>query len=838
MKGKGWKKALPLLLLIFALTGCGGNLEQVTIKDYKVHSMDGLAEAENIDFLKAEIRKSADVKLENVDGTYARSIYLVKDEEYAKSLGYSLENMKETGFVIANREEAIYLLAPTGEGLNRASAYFSRNYVQEDGSLTLEKGDYYVENGKQLKTEVSIGETPIEEYVIAYSDKKALKACQEMQYYVQQTNGTVLDIVSAEKAEEKRIRLSLDESLPEGSGSCQISDGEVTLFAGSAKELQEEVYLFLNTYLGWMNAGEEDACISNVASAIHVPQEVLPKESWIEEREAIITLWNINYSRGAYLDSDVSLKNNLIDYSEEQIYEYVKMLKYCGFTGIQVTEMCSTWAGVGTYEASHEKIRMFADAAHSLDMKFTLWVWGSEFADNGWVDDEVIIGYFDKGYTFETPRVIETFENYYSRYAELADCCDRVIGHYYDPGNLHTAEDIAFFAKMLKDKFQAVNPDIDFGISCWVDVYDKNVFVRELGTDITLYECGHHDREDAYVPFRTQVSSFGCRLGTWAWNTCEMEIDQLAQMNFNLEIIRSVYQTARKYDYIAKPSYWSEMDSYHVLNAFSLYCAGQLLINPDTESEVIYEELSTAAVGPEYAEAFAEMLSIIQDARSGYTWDTYFWSNENYILKSDAYPAEEILARCNEVLPVLEEMIEKDVESYTMPFPIPLQDVLRMMQPHMVQIRDFAEFRIALAQLEADYAQGLDVQVLNDRLYEISEPIKDYNCIIGAWGQIEARAQYEMVMEFCKNAGVEVPMHVNFQEDRKKRIVAQLISYQKELEEPYLLDKPYYQLGLAYGPEETNRLVQELVDEGFFIRTEDDKVYLKDWENYKYNFDS
>ena len=81
-------------------------------------------------------------------------------------------------------------------------------------------------------------------------------------------------------------------------------------------------------------------------------------------------------------------------------------------------------------------------------------------------------------------------------------------------------------------------------------------------------------------------------------------------------------------------------------------------------------------------------------------------------------------------------------------------------------------------------------------------------------------------------------MHASFQEQRKQRIVAQLVVYQKELDEPYILRTPYYQLGLAYGQEETDRLVQELVDEGIFIRTEDGGVYLEDWENYKYHFDS
>jgi len=695
-----------------------------------------------------------------------------------------------------------------------------------------------MEQEVNAKSGIYVGEVPIKEYTITYSHKSIRPICEELQFYIERTSSDSLPILSQKKVEEKGIRIQLDKGLGKDEGEITIDDGEIYIAAGSEGELYEQVYLFINTYLGWMKAGTEDACISSTASEIHIPTQVAEREAWMEEREAIITLWNVNYSRGTYLDSDVSLKVNIIDYSEAQLYEYVKMLKYCGFTGIQVTEMCSTWAGVGTIEACHEKIKMLANAAHSLDMKFTLWVWGSEFADNGWVDDEVTYEYLNGDFTFNNPAALACFEKYYDIYARLAPYCDRVIGHYHDPGNANTTEEIAFYAKMLKDKFLAINPDIDFGISCWVDIYDKKYFVEQLGQDITIYERGERDDENTYVGFRSLIAALGCRLGTWAWNTCEMEIDQLAQMNFNMEIIRSVYQTARQYDNIMKPTYWSEMDSYHVLNVFSLFCAGQLLIDPDTESDVLYDRISTAAVGPEYAQDFAEMLSIIQDARSGYSRDTFFWSKEEYILKSDAYPAESLIERCNRVLPILEKMIEEGVESYTLPLPIPLQDVLRLMQPHLAQIRDYAKFRVALAELEADYERGVDVAELESRLYEISEPIKNYNCIIGAWGQIEARAQFEMVTEFCKKTGMEVPRHASLVEERKDRILAQIISNQKELEVPYYCYAPYYQFGLAFGAEETARLVEEMVEEGLLVRAEDGSVYLENWENYKYHFDS
>ena len=698
--------------------------------------------------------------------------------------------------------------------------------------------EVHVESEAIPKKQVYIGQTPVSSYKISYASNGAAPACNELKYYIQQTSGDVLDVVPHRRAGEYFINLDMNRKLGKGNKDFKIVDGQVYISAGDKEALLDAVYLFIDTYLGWAKAGEEDAHISSIAGVINVPENVTVQTPWIEEREAIVCLWNINYPRGIYLNEDVSVKNNILDFNDDQIYEYVKMLKYCGFTGVQVTEMCSAWAGVDNYETVHDLIRTFAEAAHSLDMKFTLWVWGAEFEGYSWVDNSVTYAFDEYTYQHLNPKVVDTFEKYYSIYAELADCCDRVIAHYYDPGNLFTAETVGFFAKMLKDKMHAINPEIDFGVSCWVDVFEKDRLVEIIGNDVTLYESGHHDRQSDYTAFRTQVASMGCRLGTWAWNTCEMEIDQMAQMNFNMDIIRTVYHIARNYDTIMKPSYWSEMDSYHILNVFSLYCAGQMLINPDIPSEELYENISTAAVGEEYAAAFAQMLSLIQDARSGNSWDQYWWASENYILKSDAYPAEDILSRCELYIPVLQEMIDKGIEANTLPLPISLNDVLRLMLPHLRQIQEFAEFRIALAQLEEEYAAGASISTLTRKLEKISDPIKPYNTVIGVWGQIEARAQMEMITAFCEKTGVPRPATDVLDEQRKGYIYSQLVTLQKSnQQEPYVASTPYYQWGIAYGVEETERLVEEMVQEGLLIRKRDGSVYLADWENYSYHFD-
>lgn len=807
-----------------------------TIKDYRINAVcvQNMPDAEA--FLKERVKELYDIRLSTTtDEARGHQIYLISDEAYAERIGYKLSEIRD-GFLIANFYESLYILSASEKGVERAISYFVNNMIDDYGRITLDVGEKYVNDGTLLKRDVTIGDTFIGEYDISYDDGKILEVCERLNYYVQQTGNVRLNVVSKEKAGNNQIYLLTDAGLQDGEKIITIENGQVQIKASDIESLYEGVYLFANTYLGWMNAGTERERISNVASEIHIPEEAVWQEAWIEEREAIITLWNINYNRGFYLNGDTTLENSIMDFSEAQLYEYVKMLKYCGFTGIQITEMCSAWAGHGGYEAVHDKIRILADAAHSLDMNVTLWVWGAEFTGYGWVDNSVT---YDKGayeFAYQNPEVAETFEKYYAIYAELADCCDRLIGHFYDPGQLSTAEDIAYFSRVLRDKFKAINSEIDFGISCWVDAYDKDVFVRELGNDITLYESGHHDKEGDYITFRNYVVDKGCKLGTWAWNTCEMEIDQLAQMNFNMDIIREVYQTARQYDEICKPSYWSEMDSYHVLNVFSLYCAGQMLINPDIEEDVLYQKISEATVGKEYAQAFTELLRILQDARSGSSWESYWWKSENYILKKDDYPAQEILNRCNQYIPVLEEMIEKEVEANTLPLPVSLHQLLSMMRPHLEQIRAFAQFRVAFAEFLQEYEQGMDMALAQTRLYALATPIDSYNCIIGTWGQIEARAQREMVEAFCNRTGVELPVYGYYDKQRKDFIYAQIVMYQKGQTEPVEIAAPYYQYGFAYGVKETNRLIEEMVLEGLLIRTERGTVYLADWNNYIYHF--
>lgn len=756
---------------------------------------------------------------------------LGKDE--INALGYDCERINGNSFMIARMGNGLYLMADNQNALKMAVRVLLKDYVDDDGNLLIKQDEEYLDLEDEVSDICGPEGTLLSQYSIVKDTKVSDSTANLLAYYVQMSTG--VSPVVTDQTDGAAIELGIDATIQNHSISFEY--GDIILTGRDEEELKKAILVFANYSLGIDFAGTDREKRSSIYRVSKLPSKYEEEETpWIEQREPIITLWNTNYSRGIFLNDSTSLKTDIMSYSDEQLFNYVRMMKYCGFTGIQATDMCSAWAGAGNYELVHERLRLLADAAHAMDMKFTLWVWGAEFTGYGWADETVTYSTDGHDFVYENPEAVKCFEKYYSRYAELADCCDRVIAHYYDPGNLGKSEDVAWFAKLLRSKFKAVNPNIDFGVSCWVDVFDKNAFVKELGSDITLYENGHHDKEEDYISFRNFCGVNQCRVGTWAWNTGEMEIDQLAQMNFQPHIIQSTYETARKYDENNKPGYWSEMDSNHVVNVFSLYCEGKLLQNPDGNVSELTDSVACAAVGEEYADRFANILRLIEDARSGDSWDSFTWNSDNYIVASPDYPAADILERSEKALEVLDEMIGKESEAFELPLPISLNDFLRLIRSQVAQINSYAEFRIGLTKAE-ELAKAGDLEKLNALLKELSVPISEYNTVIGLWGQIEARTQRFLLLEFGEKYGVEIPEDVTFHKAQKDRIYSYFVSYQKGKQTPVLQYYPYFQYGVAYGNEETERLVKELIAEGLFIKDEETGgVYVADWEHYKYAF--
>lgn len=853
MRKKQILLCIMFVLLCCIFTGCKEDSVEKGdshISAYTISYLEGEGTKDAAELLSTMVENVCEEKVSIVADTLhtEENLLYVGKEDLASQTGVDLSALTTEGYMITFEESKIYIYALSDNGFSRAFAFVSSN-IDVDGNLT-DFDERIVNTGNQYPSEVLVGETNISDYVIVLPKKSSdikEEAARSLQAYICEAAGVYIPILKNKDYNETKKAIVFEDCTGEElintdlSYALEIVEGQIAIRCNSEESYTESVNAFANTYLGFAWTGTEDCHISTFSEILSIPYDTTFMQegivTWMEEREAIICLWKTNTSRGAYYNGNTSLSSEIMTYSDDQLYEYIKMLKYCGFTGIQVTDMCSNWSAFGGYEFVHDRLRTMADAAHSLDMKFTLWVWGAEFTGYGWVDETVTYSKEDYNFAYENPDVVATFDKYYSIYAELADCSDRIIAHYSDPGQLSSADDIGYFAAMLRDKFRSINPDISFGVNCWRDDIDKSILKLYLGTDFVAYEGGTFDNPDGRSSFRGNCNYLGVPFGTWSWNGCEMEIDQLAQMNVNAKLLQNRYQEAVATDAIRGESvYWSEMDSYHLVNVFSLYCAGHLLQDPFADTDELLRNVAYDTVGEEYGESMYEILSLIQDARTGENYDTFFWSRQDYILKSDAYDADDILERANKLLPILQEMIEKDLQTNVIPLPVSVTELLQLIEPHVAQIQQYAKFRCGMYELENMYATGVGTSQLQEKVNAIYKPIPEYNCIIGMWGQPEARAQYEMVEEFCANAGLQVPQDETFNYYRKQRIYQEMCSFQKGRQDIYYSKKGYYQSGAAFGIETTIALEDELILEGLLSETLDGYVYVTDWQNYIYHF--
>lgn len=568
-----------------------------------------------------------------------------------------------------------------------------------------------------------------------------------------------------------------------------------------------------------------------------------PDQPWIKEREATVCLWKVDYNRGYISNMQTSLLVDFISFSDRQIVQYVNMLKNCGFTGIQVTDMVSAWRASGSWETVHDRLKTLANAAHQCGMRFTVWCWAAEFSGHGWHDASVAYENADpQKLACEDPRVLAAFNKYYDIYADLAPYADRVIAHFFDPGRLKDMESILYFTRLLADKFRAKNPDVRIAVDTWgcpegypaalVNAGMQDVMLMELPFLPTWRQEGKR------AAFREGVKKLGCQLGSWGWYTCEYEIDQFPFMCVNNRVLKDVYQqTRRQGDHVMPPAYWSEMDSYHVLNFFSLYAAGHLLINPEADPDRLLQESAleiTGADQPENAQKLLAALQLIRDARSGDRWETYWWQEKDYVLQHGDYA--DILARADRVIADFETLLDADEPENGIPFPLTRRQLYRLMLPHLYQIRQFAAFREELKALEALCAQGAAREILQQKADALPFEIPEYNCVIGLWGQPEARIAYGMVCAFCAQHDLCAPSRGHMRFLLKRRLYDALCTHQRGKDAPHFVSPKFYEGGKPFGLEFAAELMDEMVREGVLIRREDGKMALKNWADFRFDF--
>lgn len=562
---------------------------------------------------------------------------------------------------------------------------------------------------------------------------------------------------------------------------------------------------------------------------------------WIKEREATVCTWKVDYNRGLISNMNASLLADFISMSDRQLASYVKMMKFCGFTGIQVTDMVSAWRASGSWETVHDRYKTLANILHKNGMKFTVWCWAAEFSGHGWHDSDAVYQNADpQKPACEDPRVAAVFNKYYDIYADLAPYADRVIAHFFDPGHLKDTQSILYFTRLLADKFRTKNPQIRIAVDTWgCPAEYPDQLVAAGMQDIMLMELPFLPtwrQEGKRAAFREGVKKLGCQLGSWGWYTCEYEIDQFPFMSVNSRVLKDVYQQTRMQgDHVLTPVYWSEMDSYHVLNFFSMYAAGRLLINPNADPDRLLRESAQAVTGalqPQNRDILLQALHLIQDARSGDTWNSYWWAEQDYILLHGHYA--DILRRADDCIRSFETLLTAPEPTDGIPFPLSRRTLYRLMLPHLHQIRQFAQFRAELSALEQ--LTGADKALLQQKVDALPFEIPEYNCVIGLWGQPEARIAYQMTCAFCEKHGLRAPDRGHMRFVFKRRLYDALCVHQRGLDHPHYVSPRFYEGGKPYGEAYAAGLMEEMVQEGVLMRREDGKMALTNWADFRFDF--
>ncbi|MBP1996083.1 hypothetical protein [Paenibacillus eucommiae] len=631
----------------------------------------------------------------------------------------------------------------------------------------------------------------------------------------------------------ENAKLFGDFQSPDGEDSYLLSmeKGEngllVTIVADNAGCLQQAIYHLIRIT---KQDGEE----------LWLPEQRLAVKPWVQQREWALCPWIPSQVRGEFINPHASNDFDIFKFSERQLEEYIKMMGSFGFNGVQLLDTCYMWSRFGSIDAYHEKLKQIAQIAHQCGQKVTLWVWAACFDEYGWVDTEAVYTAPDGESAFENPQVRKTFEKYYDKYSDLAMYVDRVIGHYYDPGNLKNPEDTFKYMRLLESKFSKINPQVRFGIDVWdAPSGYLQALIKAGFQDYLLLESSFPAAwtEEGCRSFRQEARDFGVKeTGIWGWYTAEYETDQHPSMYVNGHVLKEVYNNIRQAaDPILPNVYWSEMEAYHIANLFSMFISAQLLCDPDKNPDLLLAEIADVIYGPLNGSIILEALKLIQDTRSGTSWKTYWWSSPEFRLGTPN--ADEDVRRAENSIRLLRNMQMDANYVVRLPLPVTVEKLTQIIIPHLIQIQKFAEFRVEIADIQRAALEGADKEKLSHMLVEAWKPVPELDTWIGTFGQIEERQQHLMVREICKQLEISIPTHRSLAVRKKSRIVEMMQNFQKYYH--FSSPRPFNIGSLAtYGSgfniAEAVEIMEELVDDGIVIKHESGTYSLADWRDFQH----
>lgn len=679
-------------------------------------------------------------------------------------------------------------------------------------------------------------------YVVA-SPKTALekRVTQWLSSYMQKVLKAPVRTVSSIKAVPAKMPAIILASHPDAALKLTISTKSEEAFALKS--------VIVNTHPAVIAAGNTELGLKRavqrliIKSEQHAPGLVikplnLSETPWIPQREWANCPWAPDKVRRSFNNPEVDKRNNIWLYSDQQIADYVEMFDWFGFSGSQLLETCANYGAMGSPEAFQDRLVKFAKAAHQNGQHVSYWVWAAQFNDYGWFDPEVTYKPAPGKTAFTDPKVRATFEKYYNGYAKMAPYVDMLIAHYYDPGSLTNREDVFSYLKLLQAKFKAKNPNIKMAVDFWAagspaDYMQQLIdhgFDKSLLLEMSLPIFFKPDQREA---LHEAAKKLNMQMGIWGWYMTEYETDQRPMMHVNAKALKGFYQSIKNgVDKIQPISYWSEMEAYHLNNIFSMYASAQLLWNPDRDTDDILREIAEGIWGPRNGPQVLEAIKLIEDARSGPTWDTFWWKTKEYKLGADD-PNEE-LKIADHAIANFEKM--KTDTSFVPKFPLPFPPAtfIELTLPHLRQIRQYAEFCIKADKIREAAKNNAPKAQLTAMAADAWQPILEYNTWIGSYGQPEANMQEKILRQMAKEYGFDIktPGWVRYRD--ANRYLQRIQNVQRDMRDAYKFkgDESRIRSDMAFTAEKAMDCMQLLIQDGAVTLADNGTYQLPNWQDF------
>jgi len=566
--------------------------------------------------------------------------------------------------------------------------------------------------------------------------------------------------------------------------------------------------------------------------ALVFPSLDVTSHPWIPCREWTICPWTPQDVRGNFYNPFADKRMNLLLYSDERLARYVEMFDWFGFSGSQLMETCYTYSQFGSVEAAQDWQKRVIRCLRENGQDVTLWAWTAAFSGFGWQEPDAVYTPQPGVKAIDDPAVRRVFEKYYRRYAELAPLVDRFVAHFYDPGGLSEQSDVFDYMRLLESMLTERNPRIQMAVDCWAagpkyfaDLA-QNGFSHYLLLPVSFPEAYPGDTREQ---IHRTASELGLHLGIWGWYTPEYETDQLASLYVNASVLREVYSGIRACARTHPIEYWSEMEAHHLNNVYSMYVAAQLLWDPDRDPHEALAEFTDAVWGPQNGPAVLAALRLIEDVRSGPSWDTYWWTRPGHRVGTDN--AADDLKRAEDSLETLRPMQDDAAYVCKLPLPYPRGTFIELMLPHLEQIRHFAQFRLGIEAVRQAAARGVSKDELAAMLTRAWQPVPEFTTWVGVFGNQELRAQKAAVAQVASELGLTVPEPAALRYVEADRLLQLLRRQQEGSAEPIAFGPTT--AGDFYWPEALLRdRFQKLVGDRLVVETSPGQYHLADWANW------